>query len=246
MSNWEQRHILEAYSFELGKVDHAHIQERVVGHLNHVDHDLAASVAATLGIAPPEEATPNHGRSSPALSQAQQPRSVATRKVAVLAADGVDAATLRPVLDWLRGQGAICEVLAPHGGELTAADGDQLPVNRALTTMASVLYDAILVAGGAGSIDTLLRDGEAVHYTSEAYKHGKAVAALDAGIRVLEQAPLPPVRLANNGHGVVVDNGVVTVAGSSSNPRSDEFAEAFADAIRAHRSYERDVAAVPA
>jgi Catalase/Catalase-related immune-responsive len=128
MSDWEKQHIADAFQFELGKVERPHIRERVVVNLAHVDHALASQVAEALGLPAPPEAEHNHGRSSPALSQAEQPRDVATRKIAVFAADGVDAGSLRPVLESLREQGAICEVLAPHAGELEGG----LPVDRPL------------------------------------------------------------------------------------------------------------------
>jgi catalase len=117
MTDWEKTHITEAFQLEQGKVERTGLRERVVKDLAHADHQLASDVAEGLGL-PPGEAEPNHGRSSPALSQAVQPGSAATRKVAVRAADGVDAGSLRPVLDRLREQGAVCDILAPHAGEL--------------------------------------------------------------------------------------------------------------------------------
>ncbi len=239
MSDWEQEHIVDAFRFELGKVEREYIRERVVGNLGHVDEELAARVAEGLGLEAPQANGRNHGRSSPALSQAQQPGSVATRKVAVLAADGVDTEPLTPVLESLRGQGAICEILAPHGGKL---DGD-LAVDRPLVTMASVLYDAVLVAGGRASVDALSQNGAAVRYVAEAYKHAKPVAALGEGVDLLRDAPLDDARLSDNG--LVDESGVVTLA-SPANGELDGLARAFAAALAAHRHFDRRVSAVPA
>jgi catalase len=248
MSDPERQHITDALSFELGKVETKAVRARVIEHLNHVDHDLAAEVAANVGLEAPAAAEPNHGRSSPALSQAEQPQSVATRKVAVLAADGVDDATLEPVLEALRGDGAICEVLAPHDGALRTAAGGEITADRGLLTMASVLYDAVLVAGGDDAVDALLENGEAVHYASEAYKHAKPVGALGAGVRLLAHAPLNGARLAESpGDGLVDASGVVT--STDEDPGEDDlraFAEAFARAVAEHRHFDRDVASVPA
>jgi catalase len=209
MSDWEKQHIAEAFQFELGKVQRPHIREGVVANLASVDHALASEVAEGLGLPAPPQSLPNHGRSSPALSQADQPQSVATRKVAVLAADGADAASLEPVLRDLREQGATCEILAPHGGEL---DG-RLQVDRALVTMASVLYDAVLVAGGNDNVETLRGNGAAVRYVAEAYKHAKPVAAMGEGVELLREAPLNDARISDNG--LVNNSGVVTLAGSA-------------------------------
>jgi catalase len=256
MSDWEQSHIADALQFELGKVGDTDIRARVVEHLGKIDDDLARTVAAGVGVdAPQGNGRRDRTRTSPALSQASERGSVATRKVAVLAADGVDAATLRPVLDALGGDGAICEVLAPHDGVLGAADGGSLDADRGLVTMSSVLYDAVLVAGGRESVDALAGNGEAVHYVAEAFKHAKPIAALSEGIDLLRRAALPDARLAGDGDGddeVISEAGVVTLArpqvpgGDGAGDGLRAFASALADAVAAHRHFERRLEAVPA
>jgi catalase len=244
MSGWERQHIVDAFRFELGKVDHDNVREGVVGHLAHVDAELAARVAAGLGVTVPEvTGVEDHDRRSPALSQDGQPGGVATRKVAVLAADGVDAASLGPVLERLRGEGAKCEVLAPRGGELKAADGEALTVDRVLTTMSSVLYDAVFVAPGRESAAALAEEGEAVHYVAEAYRHGKTVAALGAGVELLRRAPLGDAVGAANG--LDAGGGLVTYADPDAGA-SEEFAAALLASLSAHRHFDRDATAVPA
>ncbi|MGH2875102.1 MAG: catalase [Solirubrobacteraceae bacterium] len=247
MSDWERQHIIDAFRFELGKVDHDHIRQRVVDNLAHVDRELATQVAEGIGVEPPELPPSPDGapaRSSPALSQARQPESIATRKLAVLVADGVDADSLERVLSPLRGQGLTCELLGPRDGRLRSASGGEIATDRAIVTMASVLYDAVLVAGGEDSAATLLHDGEAVHYVAEAYRHGKAVAALGAGVRLLERAPIDDLRVAQNGDGVVSSAGVVTA--SSDDVDLERFASELGTAIAAHRHFDRELGAVPA
>jgi catalase len=239
MSDWEQHHIIDAFRFELGKVQRPEIRARVVANLAHVDHDLATEVAVGLGLEAPDKAEPNHGRSSPALSQSEQLRSLETRRVAVLAADGVDAASLNPVLEQLRSAGALCEVLGPRAGEL---DGG-LGVDRPLLTMASVLYDAVLVAGGRGSAEALQANGSAVRYVAEAYKHAKPVGAIGEGVDLLREAPLNDARISDNG--LESESGLVTLA-SLHEDELAEFASAFADAIAQHRHFERRLEAIPA
>lgn len=46
----EQKHIVNAFSFELGKVARPYIRERVVDLLTRIDHGLAQAVAENLGI----------------------------------------------------------------------------------------------------------------------------------------------------------------------------------------------------
>ncbi|MFA1548207.1 catalase [Actinomadura chokoriensis] len=241
MADWEKEHIVGAFRFELGKCDHMHIREGVVGHLNHVDHDLAVRVAEGIGVSPPEAAaTPNHGRSSPALSQANSAAdSVLGRKVAILAADGVDSGAVTAVGDALTEAGAVCEVLAAEDGFVQAADGGQVEVTRAMSTVASVLYDAVFVPGGEESVRALAQDGDAVHFVAESFVHCKAVGALDAGIGLLERAGITGVEFADQN--TVSDAGVVTGEGASS-----DFPAKLIEAVKAHRHWTRDKAHVPA
>src|SRR6185369_10024505 len=169
MSGWEKEHIIEAYRFELGKVEERPVRARVVEHLNQIDHDLAVAVAVGIGIEAPSKAVDNHGRSSPALSQANTAHdSIAGRKVAILVTDGVQPASILPLQEALRERNAIPELLGPVDGAVTTAAGGPLTVTRAMTTTASVLYDAVVVPDGVG---TLAADGFAVHFVAEAYKH---------------------------------------------------------------------------
>ncbi len=237
MSDWEKDHISDALVFELGHVERGYIRERIVEHLAKIDADLGGRVAEGLGLETPSESGENHGRSSPALSQADQPGTAETRRVAVLAADGVDTASLEPVLERLRGQGAICEVLAPHAGSVSG-----LKVEKPLQSYASVLFDAVLVAGGRESADALRGNGTAMRYVAEAYKHYKPVAALGEGVDVLREAPLNGARLSDNG--LVDESGVVTLV--NPNGDLDEFADAFGQALSRHRFFERETAVIPA
>jgi catalase len=243
MSGWEKKHIVAALRFELAKVTHRYIREKVVDNLNHVDHDLAIQVAEGIGVEPPaEKATENLGRSSPALSQANQPvAGVATRRIAVLAANGVDAGQVEAVRTRMRADRAICDVLGPYEGDLVGANGEAVPVDHALATVASVLYDAVVVPGGYSSVRALAQDGYAVHFLAEAFKHGKAIGALLEGMTLLEIAGVG-VRRAGPDDGTVADQGVVTNAWGP----SEDFAAALIAAVAAHRHWDRDVDSVPA
>jgi catalase len=108
--------------------------------------------------------------------------------------------------------------------------------------MASVLYDAVLVAGGRESVEALRGNGAAVRYVAEAYKHAKPLAAIGEGVDLLREAPFDDVKLSDDG--LVDDSGVVTLA--NGNGDVDEFSEAFIQAIAAHRHFDRAVEVVPA
>jgi catalase len=247
MSSWEREHIVAAYRFELGKCDHMHIRERQVEQLNHIDHELAVAVAEGIGVEPPTNPeTPNHGRSSPALSQSNTAfESVRSRKVAILIADGVDASATTALAQTLREWGAIPELLAPVGGTVRSTDGTDVAVDRAINTMASVLYDAVLIPGGKASVAALSRDGYAVHFVAEAIKHAKPVGGLGAGRQLIEQTANGTVRIAEDNGAVHNVHGVISAAtGDGTVPA--EFLDAFHSALAQHRAWDRPTATIPA
>lgn len=244
MSSWEREHIVAAFRFELGKCDHMHVREAVIEQLNRVDHGLATQVAEGVGVKPPaEQAVPNHGRSSPALSQANTSAdSVRSRKVAVLVADGVEAGPVTALVKELRKRGAVPEILSATNGSVRTSAGGELAVDRAMNTMASVLYDAVVVGGGDAAVTALGADGYAVHFIGEAIKHAKPVAAIGAGAGLI--GPATANVIAADG-AVTNDHGVLT-APSVSTKLPGDFIESFCDVLAGHRVWTRPTAAIPA
>lgn len=245
MSEVERDHIVAAFAFELGKVEVPAIRAAVVVQLSRVDTGLANLLAAKLGLPEPPDVDTDDSRLSPALSQLNGAHgSIATRKIAVLAADGVDVEGAQRVIDALRELGAVPEVLAPvAGGALAGGAGGTLPIDRALTTMASVLYDAVVVPCGPQSIATLADDGYAVHFVSEAYKHHKPIGAFGAGMDLLRIGGVP-TSLAD-GPKVINDRGVLTTT-AASDSLPDDFVEQFTATLARHRCWERSTDGVPA
>jgi catalase len=246
MSAVEAKHIVAAFAFELGKVETPEIRSRVVDQLNLVDHGLATQVAGKLGLPEPaEEPVDDKMPASPALSQLNTATdSIETRKIAVLAADGIDVLGVERLSSAMREYGALVEVLAPTGGgTLSGGSGGELSVDRAINTMASVLYDAVVVPCGPDAVAALSNDGYAVHFVTEAYKHLKPVGAFGAGIDLLRKAGIPE-QLAD-GADVVDSHGVVsTTAAEDTLP--DGFFEAFTAALAQHRTWDRETDMVPA
>ena len=125
----EKQHIINAFRFELSRVQTPAIRERMVSGLMNVDAELATAVATGLGIrkmpAPMPKAltrdvTPEVSV-SPALSLFARPGdgSIRTRRVAVLVADGCEDAPLLALaqsLDGRRRRAASCVHYARHRG----------------------------------------------------------------------------------------------------------------------------------
>lgn len=203
----EKDHIVQALRFELGKVEIAAIRERMLGLLSHVDKELASRVAQGLGVmvptkldgplnrsvpadANPKEFEPRAAQppveASAALSMANSVKdSATTRKVAILAADGVDGTAVAELKRLLIEAGAQPKVVAPRLGALKAENGGDVTADFSLLTVGSVLFDAVFIPGGSRSVEALKADVTAVHFVNEAYKHCKALAATDAGAELL-------------------------------------------------------------
>ncbi|MDQ1049821.1 catalase [Streptomyces sp. V4I2] len=240
MADWEKQHIVEAFRFELGKVDARTVRSRTVEQLAKVDRDLAAEVARGIGVPEPSSAPAETSKlSSPALSleSLRGNGSIRTRQIAVLVSDGIDAEQVSSVRQALAAEGAIVEALAATDGGIQGTDGELYTVDRALPTVASVLYDAVLLPGGPVGTPPTAADPDIARFVRDAYRHGKPVGALGSGVGILSALEPEGVRLSTEFHRVVTDRGVVT--DTSPGTASEEFTRAFVAAIAAHRYWDR-------
>ena len=182
LSEAEQAHVADAYSFELGKVERMWIRERQVNEiLANIDLELAQKVAKKIGVTPPTAPTVPPRKvsidKSPALSQLNLlSGNIKGFKVAVLVGDGVIASEVEAIKQALKAEGAHVKVLGPTAGPVKAADGSEVAVDGSAEGMPSVALDAVYVPGGAESVKAMLDDGVIKHYLLEAYKHLKAIA----------------------------------------------------------------------
>lgn len=206
---WEQTHVMEAYSFELGKCKHQHIQERMLWMVNEINEDLAQKVAKNIGLKVPETIVQpinqaispdcnvedfqpgkakNYLDKSPALSQNKSKfDTIATRQIAFLMADGFSNSDYDKMSTLLKNNKAMVKVIAPHGGTITSDSGKNIPVDAGIATTESVLYDAIYIPGGQKSIDALKGEKKYQKFINEALKHCKAIAANHEGEDLLNK-----------------------------------------------------------
>ena len=249
-STAEKEHIVCAFHYELSKVETAAIRQRVVDNLAHVDAKLARKVAEPLGIAPPDPraAAGRAGyreyraklpiEASPALSMENGQASIATRRVAILVAPGVELGAMKIIQQALADQNAVTKVVAAHLGFVSTSSGQQLPIDHTFATMPSVMFDAVLVPGGAAHAQALCRNGDAVHFVLEAYRHCKPICVVgDAEqlLRRLDPEAAEPAAVP----GVIVGRG---------DPSTRvQLAQDFVAAIARHRHWLRSHAdSVPA
>lgn len=239
LSMGEKDRLVEAAHFELGKVPHESVKARMIDRFNLVDGELAQRVAMGLGMpAPTEPAPKNHGQKSAALSQEHTTKTAKGRKVAILAADGVDGNQIAAIEGALTAAHVATEIVSKFGGSVQSASGGEITVDRTFLTTASVLYDAIYVPGGADSIKALTAHGEALTFIHEAYKHFKPLAATSEGIDLLAESDLKGIDLSQKNGKVSDELGVVT----SREPQDlAAFGSKFIAAIAQHRAWTRPV-----
>jgi protease I len=163
------------------------------------------------------------------------------KKVAILAADGVEQVELERPRDAVEQAGAETELLSLERGEIQAMNGDIEPadtfeVDREVSAAAVEDYDALLLPGGTVNPDKLRMDEQAVGFLQEFFSTGKPVGVICHGPASLIEADLvrgrtltswPSIRTdIRNAGGNVVDEEVVTDQGLVSS-RSPDDLDAF-------------------
>lgn len=122
----EKAHLIAGFCFELSKVSIPAIRQRMVAGLRNVSDELAAPIATALGLTLPDAmplalARPPRSEieSAPSLSLRALPgqQGIATRKVAIVIADGVAGASINAVVQALNRAGAV-DALSKNGHTL--------------------------------------------------------------------------------------------------------------------------------
>jgi len=234
----EQNHIVAAFRFELTKVETPAIRARMVAGLRNVDEQLASRVAQGLGIKLPDAlprvlANPAKPEvtTSPALSLMARPGdgSIRTRCIAIIVADGMDGAASQTIHDALVEQGAVAKYVGPRLGAVESAG---IEAEVTLETAPPVLFDAVVLPSGKAAIDALLKNGQAIDFVKDQYRHCKSILALEGASALLEAAGIPR-QLPRGG----TDPGLLVV----SNQDNATVAKAFVTAIARHRHFERQM-----
>lgn len=244
----EKEHIIAAFQYELSKVETPAIRQRIVDNLAHVDARLARKVAEPLGIGPPEpkSAAGQAGfreprgkaplESAPSLSMEPTGNSIQTRKVAVLMAAGAELGAFKVIQQALLEAGAVTKVVAAHLGFVASSSGQQVPVDHTFLNMPSVMFDAVLVPGGAACAQALMKDGEAVHFVLEAFKHCKPLCLIGESVEILRSVGV-----------VATDAPAGVVIGTNEPTTRLQMAQDFIAALARHRHWGRQlVEQVPA
>ena len=197
LSKPEQQHIINAYSFELGKVQRPWIREREVNEiLANIDLELAKQVALNLGITPPTKGTVEVPKieltESPAVSQQRLlPTDIKARMIAILVTNEANGDSVKAITNWANAEKVMVKLLGPSPSPVKTRQGELLKVDGSMDGMPSVLFDAVVVVDGDDTA-AMQQSGEGLHYVLETYKHLKPLVLLGEHAQLLEQLRLTP------------------------------------------------------
>jgi catalase len=194
---YEQAHIASALVFELSKVEHVHVREAMVGHLRHIEEDLANRVAAGLAFdkmpdVPVAAAPVKEMKPSPALQIIGKMKdTIMGRAIGILIADGSDGAVIEKIRKAAMNEGATVKIVAPKVGGAKLANGSILAVDGQLAGTPSVLFDAVAVILSDEGAKALLMESAAIDFVRDAFGHLKAIAVDKGGEALLKAANVP-------------------------------------------------------
>ncbi|WP_181347953.1 catalase [Thalassobacillus sp. CUG 92003] len=221
MSDVEKDHITNAFSFELGKLESGSVQQQVIDMFANVSLDLATAVAENIGARAPQSGGSDVTKSSPALSQENMTYKPDTRKVGVIVDDGFKGEDLMTVINELKAQGIQPELISDKLGVKKAVDGAEAEIDHTFLTSESVLFDAIYAVGGDNESKDFYK--AANYFINEAFSHFKPIGATHEGVTWLQ------------------NNNLTGSAGVVTGDDMQAFAKEFAEAVAAHRHWDREI-----
>jgi protease I len=157
------------------------------------------------------------------------------KKIAILAADGVELVELERPRQAVEDAGASTELISIETGEIQAVEHnieptEKVTVDKAIGEVSPEDYDGLVLPGGAVNPDNLRQDDGVISFLQAFFRSGKPVGVICHGPWTLVEADLvrgrtltsyPSIRTdIRNAGGNVVDREVVVDQGlvSSRNP----------------------------
>lgn len=167
------------------------------------------------------------------------------RRVAILAADGVEQVELVAPRDAVQAAGATTVLLSLHEGDIQAVNGDihpgdTFPVDATVAGASVEDFDALILPGGAVNPDNLRQDAAAVSFVRDFVESGKPVGVICHGPWTLVEADVvkgrtltsyPSIRTDIRNAGGTVRDEEVVVDGNLVSSRNPDDLPAFSAAI---------------
>jgi catalase len=233
----EKAHIINAFRFELTKVQIPMIRERMVAGLMNVDMDLARAVAEGLGFEEMPEPLPKvmtkkvrpEVTESKALSLFARPGdgTIKTRRIAILVADGMTG-DVEEIAERLASEGAVPILLGSRLGRVTTESGAKIEIGASLDVAPPVVFDAMVMPDGERATEALSKNGRALEFLKEQYRHCKPILLLGTSLRLLDVVGIPAALPSGQ-----PDTGLIT-------GDAGETIDRFIAAIAMHRHFARE------
>ncbi|WP_211747766.1 catalase [Paenibacillus sp. Marseille-Q4541] len=219
MSEVEKHHIIDAYSFELGKVNSIEVRQKLVDMLAHIDRVLAVRVGENLTLQPADVPESPVTDSSPALSMANTRFLPNTLKVGVMVDEGFKGDETRRILEQLIRSGLKPVIVSVRNGMIRDDKGEQWTVNASFLTGSPLLYDGLYLVG-SDNADPYFNN-RARAFIVESYNHFKPIGSSPSGEKLLREL------------GVVGKPGVII------QHSPDSFSKEFTEAMAKQRFWDR-------
>ncbi|MCK0174010.1 MULTISPECIES: type 1 glutamine amidotransferase domain-containing protein [Mycobacteriaceae] len=173
------------------------------------------------------------------------PNELQGRRVAVLAADGVEKIELEQPRTVIEEAGGTVDVLSVSDGKIQAMNHDlepagEIPVDRKVSDATVDEYDGLVLPGGTVNPDKLRLEEAAVAFVRDFVQSGKPVAAICHGPWTLVEADVvrdrtvtsyPSIRTDLRNAGATVVDQQVCIDGNLITSRSPKDLPAFCQAI---------------
>lgn len=255
LSDIEKAHSAKAFSFELDHCDDPVVYKRMSERLAFIDLSLAQTVAKNVGgDKPTKPLKENKGQKDKGLSQLEylpKTPTIATRRIAILLADGFDYSAYTTMKDVLTKHNAFVFTIGAQRQGVPSETGETVTPDHHFSGMRSTLFDATFIPGGK-HVAALRKNGVAKFWITESFAHLKAIAGLNEAVDLIQQqVGLDAVKFstASSSGGVTGSYGVVTGHGRPqdllkvSNVSSDSkgLAERFIWEVSRHRNWQREL-----
>lgn len=252
LSDIEKMHLAKAFSFELDHCDDPVVYKRMSERVAAISLDLAKTVAKNVGGETPTKALrTNKGTKAKGLSQLEympEKPTIATRRIAILIADGFDYNAYTTMKSSLEAQNAFVFTIGSHRQGIVSDSGKKVVPDNFFSGMRSTLFDAVFVPGGS-HVQSLAKNGVAKFWITESFAHLKAIAGVNEAVPfIARQIGLDDVQCAKEKESLTDSYGVVTGYGdasqlkvSSVGPQAKGLAERFIWHVSQHRNWNREL-----